>query len=164
MDIGILQSDICSIKMNISDEIVCKIQNKIDFESACLLKSIEKLQGQLEIFKNLLEMIQVDTQLCQEVLLPQLLTSFRNVSSLFTKIDQLESVVETIKDNIDLLEKEVTTAEINLSPVNPLKRLFQPLLSAVRETNITQTSSYGFTSPKIFNTTDLLSQIQRQSE
>ncbi|KAK2703241.1 hypothetical protein QYM36_018258, partial [Artemia franciscana] len=74
--------------------------------------------------------IQVDTQLCQEVLLPQLLTSFRNVSSLFTKIDQLESVVETIKDNIDLLEKEVTTAEINLSPVNPLKRLFQPLLSA----------------------------------
>ncbi len=75
-----------------------------------------------------LEQINVDTSLCVESLLPQIVARYDQVKQTFHQIDKLESAVRVVEKSVSAMETELNTAESHLGSESVFKTVFKPFL------------------------------------
>jgi len=116
---------------------------------------IRKLSTNVEEFSSLLESINLDTCLCVDSLLPQIVSHFDQMKDTFSQIDTLEAGVKTVESSINSMELELTKAETQLGSESVFKTVFRPFLKQSSTTTPQTPCSYN--PVPIFNTDEIWS-------
>jgi len=72
--------------------------------------------------------INLDTSLCVDSLLPQIVSHYDKIKDTFKQIDTLENGVKTVERSISSMELELSKAETQLGSESVFKTVFRPFL------------------------------------
>ena len=72
--------------------------------------------------------INLDTSLCVNSLLPQIVAQYDKVKETFSQIDKLETAVKTVEKSVVAMETELSLAESHLGSESVFKSVLRPFL------------------------------------
>ena len=123
-------------------------------EKAALEDEIEDILTRLDEFTSLVDMVRGDNALCLNTTLPEIFKKCEEMEKMFDKVDKLEQMVQTIKQNLDVMEEKVTEAEEHLDS-SSVKKLFNTLQKPLFSKRTSESKKQlKYEPPEIFKTED----------
>jgi len=98
--------------------------------------------------------INLDTSLCVDSLLPQIVSHYDKIKDTFKQIDTLENGVKTVERSISSMELELSKAETQLGSESVFKTVFRPFLKPSSAPTTPQTPR-SYNPVAIFNTNEI---------
>ncbi|XP_077982575.1 biogenesis of lysosome-related organelles complex 1 subunit 4-like [Glandiceps talaboti] len=129
-------------------------------EKTVLEDSIEDMLMRLEEFISLVDMIRTESSQSLNRTIPEIYTKSLDMKRIFSKIDQLETFVGRVQQDVGILEEQVNTAEdeLELGSLSSIKKAFSSLPIPFKQTKKTPSKPVlemrKYQPPEIFHSED----------
>ncbi|GAB6033096.1 bioproteinsis of lysosomal organelles complex-1, subunit 4, cappuccino [Chamberlinius hualienensis] len=98
-------------------------------EKVKLSEATDELLTKLEEFLAVIELTRNDNINCLDKILPKIVAKYEQLQPVFQRIDNLEMLVNIVKEKVNTLNSMVTESEKRMLPENSLSKLLTPLFS-----------------------------------
>ncbi|XP_042875639.1 biogenesis of lysosome-related organelles complex 1 subunit 4-like [Penaeus japonicus] len=125
-------------------------------ERGTLDHELESMLTRLEEYGSLLDRTRAESRHTLDVLVPQVYSHYQALQRTFQTIDNLETLVTRVKNDLGKMEASVEQAEADLGPSHGLTTVIRPLFFKRdhHQTPRPTGSQLSFQPPEIFHTQD----------